>query len=68
MSYVTGLGDGLSVGAALYQGKLPFCADQKVTTGQIMRVMEKWMKERPESTHLPLPALYLKAMVDSFRH
>jgi|HubBroStandDraft_5_1064220.scaffolds.fasta_scaffold168950_2 hypothetical protein len=64
--YVSGFLDGYGVASAVDKGKPFLCFPKDSNTGQMVRVVVKWMKERPEKLHLAASACVFEALGDSF--
>ncbi len=70
--YILGFGAGLRLANALteVQGaaikKVLYCVPDEVTVGQQIRVVLKYIRERPEKAHFPTSALAAVALKQAF--
>ena len=70
--YILGVGDMDSFLRAFEQerkvnsGIVHLCVPSGVTTGQVVRVVAKWLKNNPEKLEMPASALVLAALREAF--
>jgi hypothetical protein len=74
LGYVLGTTDGIKLGVRVEHGIVAattaneplFCLPSEVTSGQLLRILVKYIKAHPEQEHWQTPTLILTAAMDSF--
>jgi hypothetical protein len=70
--YVSGFLDGVSFGTAFAEDKAgrklpsPFCFPDAIDTGQIMRIVLKYIREHPEEAHERTAVLLVRALRQAY--
>jgi hypothetical protein len=66
VAYVNGFIDGEQLGEFAATGIAVICPENNVSTGQLIRVAVKWMKEHPEKLNDPASACLFIALKEAF--
>lgn len=66
LSYVTGFSNGIEAAQIIHPDRKIICMPQKVTVEQTIRVVEKFLRERPESLHQPSTVIAAAALINAF--
>jgi len=66
MGYIQGFLEAHTTLLVVYGAKLPYCYPEDVDTGQVRRIITKFLKDNPGKTNLPISVLMEKALVDAF--
>lgn len=65
VGYATGFIEGIEYLTVIKSPK-PFCVPAKVENGQAVRVVLKYVREHPETAHLPTAQLMVKALREAY--
>ena len=66
MGYIQGFLEGHTVLIAVSGAKPSYCYPENVDTGQVRRIVIKFLRDDPEKTHLAVSVLVEKALIDAF--
>lgn len=66
LDFVSGFLDGYETASTVENGKPMLCFPEGATTGQMIRVIVKWMQDHPEKLNEPASHLVFQALYNSF--
>jgi hypothetical protein len=68
ISYIAGVRDTITLYPPTNKGKQLICIpkDQKITGGQLVRVVLKWLRDHPEELNMPRVVTVLEALRDTW--
>ena len=66
LMYVAGYLNGYGMASTVEKGKPALCFPENTSTGQIIRVFAKWMKDHPERLSEPAANCMFAALSDAF--
>jgi hypothetical protein len=64
--YVIGIDDGVQLAYDIVGQPQPYCVPSEVTTGQLIRVLIKFIKDHPEKAHSKTKVLEVEAFINAF--
>jgi hypothetical protein len=67
MAYVRGVAETLTVWHAFAPDHNDFCIDDRVTNGQVLDMVTKWIKDNPNKRHDGVKWLVFAALVTNFK-
>jgi hypothetical protein len=66
MGYVIGIDDGIQLAYDIQGKPQPYCIPSEVTTGQMVRVLIKFIKDHPEKAHSKTSVLAVESFITAF--
>ena len=66
LGYVRGVDDGVQMAYDIQNDPQPYCVPSEVTTGQMIRVLTKFIKDHPEKAHSKTKVLEIESLKDAF--
>jgi hypothetical protein len=66
LHYVGGFLDGYGMASVIEKGKPALCLPKNANTGQVVRILAKWLKDHPERLNESAATCMFAALVDAF--